>query len=824
MPRARSISRSLGLLVALLVLLAIFLGIGLGTAIAGSRNIRGLDIYATDRPALPTQILDRKGRLITQFFSDEKREIIRFEELPPHLIDALLTREDRHFFEHPGFRIPDILRAAWTTIRGRFGGGASTITQQLAGTLFADRSEITLRRKLVELWYAIQLERWLTKDEILERYLNLVYFGEGTYGIEAASQFYTGHSARDISVAEAAMLVVQLNRPGGNSPFINPNKAKELQTVILSQMVELGHISRAEAENSLTRYWETFDFTRSNRSSAFYNRTDLAPHFSEFVRLQLEELMLGSLDVYKGGLVVHTTLDLDHQATAEAVMEKHLNRVNDLRNKERAERISTAKDGYLPALDLLSLTFNIDGLRLGNIEDRRKGREQLVHELSPALNLLSLIWDDNKLRTFSRNSLTEQESNQRRTEVQGALVSISPSNGHILSMIGGRDMKRGNQFNRAVQSKVQPGSAFKPLYYSAAVSSGAVTPATVLLDSPVVFRNDDGTAYIPMNYLGEWEGRVLARTALKLSMNVPSLRVLDLIGFDAAINRASQLLGITDPAQIEETFPRKYPLGLGIITVTPLQMARAYATFPNQGRAVEPVAIQYVEDRDGRVILEVEKDLRNRQRAAGNNMRIMEPAAAYLMVDLLRSTVKSGTLAASAWRAGGLDFPIAGKTGTTQNWSDAWTVGFSPDTVTAVWFGFDERGESLGRSLSGGRAAGTTWADYMKQIHADIPPKEFIKPTSGLIEVAVNARSGLLPTGEPGERILQELFIAGTEPKVRDTLRGAEAAIRKQVSANLRRSLTTINIDRPLPFASLDRSGLGSKQIPYNGKGNPLLD
>ena len=821
MPRARIRPRTAALLVAALLLLTAGVGTGLGLAFAGTHNIRGLHIYGAGRPALPTRILDREGRLITQFFSVEKREIIRFEELPSHLIDALLTREDRHFYRHPGFRVPDMLRATWTTLRGRFGGGASTITQQLAGTLFADRSEITLRRKLVELWHAIQLERWLTKDEILERYLNLVYFGEGTYGIEAAAQFYTGHSARYITVAEAAMLVVQLNRPGGNSPFTYPNRARELQTVILSQMVELGHVTAEEASRSLDRYWENFDFTRSNVSSAFYDRRDEAPHFSEYVRLRLEDLLLGSRDVYRDGLTVHTTLDLDHQSVAHTVMEQHLNRVNDLRNAQRAARVAVSEDDYLPLVDLLSLAFDIDRLRVGNHADRVAGRKRFQDELSPTLDLLSMIWDTRELKALARSAREAQTLRQRRVEVQGALVSIAPSSGHILSMVGGRDLGRGNQFNRAVQSTVQPGSAFKPLYYSAAISSGAITPATMLMDAPVVFRNDDGTPYIPLNYLGEWQGRVLARSALKHSMNVPSLRVLDLIGFDAAIDRASRLLGIADPAEIEEIFPRRYPLGLGVTTVTPLQMARAYATFANQGREVEPVAIRYVEDRDGRVVLEVEKDLRDRQRAAGERMKIMDPAAAYLMVDLLRSTVTEGTLRAAAGRVGGLDFPIAGKTGTTQNWSDAWTVGFTPQVVTAVWMGFDEPGESLGRSLSGGRAAGTTWADYMKRIHAGSPVQDFERPTSGLIQVAVNARSGLLPSGD--EPIIHEWFLSGTEPKTRDTLTSARAAIREATAIHLRKALATIYVDPPLFQAPLDEPSVGAGQS-APADGNPLLD
>ena len=826
MPRARIRPRTAALLIATLLLLSAGVGTGLGLAFAGTRNFRGSDIYGTDRPALPTQILDRNDRLITQFFSVEKREIIRFEELPRHLIDALLTREDRHFYRHRGFRVPDILRATWTTVRGGFGGGASTITQQLAGSLFADRSEITLRRKLVELWYAIQLERWLTKDEILERYLNLVYFGEGTYGIEAAAQFYTGHSARDITVAEASMLVVQLNRPGGNSPFTYPNRARELQTNNLQQMVELGYVTQEEADRSLVRYWDAFDFTRSNVSSAFYERVDRARHFSEHVRLRLEELLLGKVDLYRDGLVVHTTLDLDHQAIANEVMEQHLDRVNDLRNTQRSTRVAVAEDEFLPVVDLLSLAFDVGRLRVGNQADRMAGRARFGDELSPALDLLSLTWDTGQLKALTRRIREEQTVRQRRVEVQGALVSIEPSSGHILSMVGGRDLARGNQFNRAVQSKVQPGSAFKPLYYSAAISSGAVTPATMLMDAPVVFYNPDGTPYVPQNYLGEWQGRVLTRTALKHSMNIPSLRVLSLVGFDAAIDRASRLLGIADPLEIEQAFARTYPLGLGVVTVTPLQMARAYATFANQGREVEPIAIRFVTDRDGNDVLGVEKELRDRQRAAGERLKIMDPAAAYLMVDLLTSTVRSGTLTASAGRVGGLDFPIAGKTGTTQNWSDAWTVGFTPDVVTAVWMGFDEPGESLGRSLSGGRAAGTTWADYMKRIHSGSPVRDFVMPATGLIRVAVDARSGLLPSGD--EPIIHELFLTGTEPKTRDTLSGAVAARGDVVANNLRRALATIDVDPPPFQAPLDEPSVGTGQSrppdPQSPDGNPLLD
>jgi len=311
-----------------------------------------------------------------------------------------------------------------------------------------------------------------------------------------------------------------------------------------------------------------------------------------------------------------------------------------------------------------------------------------------------------------------------------------------------------------------PGSAFKPLYYSAAISSRKFTPATLIFDAPVVFWNEDGTSYTPLNFMGTWQGPVRLRYALAHSMNVPSIQVLDGVGFDAAIERASTLLGITDPQEVASNFPRRYPLGLGIVSVSPIQMARAFATFPNQGREVNPIAISYVEDRNGRIILEPEKELRARQKKKGEEAQLVEPAVAYMMVNLLQSVVEFGTLRWRRINVGGFDgMPMAGKTGTVQNWSDAWTVGFSPYMTSAIWFGFDERGNSLGINQTGATAAGPIWAEYMKKIHASLQQKEFDKPESGITEVKVCRISGLLPTEDCDEGTISEVFLTGTEPK-----------------------------------------------------------
>ena len=802
---------------------------------AGTRNIRSLDVYDRDKPALPTQILDRHGRIITQFFRDQKRDIIRYEELPPHLIQALLTREDRHFFEHRGFRIPDTIRAAWNMVSGRFWSGGSTITQQLAGSIYADRSEITIRRKLVELWWAIQLERWLTKNEILERYLNLVYFGEGTYGVEAASQFYFKHSARDITLAEAAMLVIQLNRPGGNSPINHPNRARILQREILNQMVGRGLATAEEADLSFKQYWDNYDFTRSNRSTAFLEREDAAPYFSEYVRGRLDELMLGSMDVYQDGLIVRTTLDLDYQLAAQQTLSRHLERVNEMRSNSAQRRRAVADTTFLPIVDLLSLTFDMGEVRVAGIRERNKGTDRFVRELAPALDVLGMMLDDRDLRALATAAYGLGEKDARRTQVEGALITLDARTGHILAMVGGSEFATGNQFNRATQAKLQPGSAFKPLYYSAAISSGRFTPATMITDAPAVFVNDDGSPYIPLNYKGEWTGRVLLRTALARSMNVPSLKVLEAIGFDAAIERASRMLGIETPAEIEATFPRKYPLGLGVIAVSPLQMARAYATFANNGQSVAPLAIQYVMDRNGRMVLEVEKEVRARQGANQQARQIMTPQVAYVMTDLLRSTVQWGTLRWASGTVGGFRTDTAGKTGTTQNWSDAWTVGFTPRQATALWMGFDERGETLGLNLTGATATGPAWAEYMKAVEPG-QPLRFVRPATGLIEVTVNARSGLLPAGAQGESIIQEIFLSGTDPKERDGLLAYETDRRGEIVDNLRLAMRRVDTGPPLglvpaPLAPGDAApplvpggaGTAAGRTPPRGE-NPLLD
>jgi penicillin-binding protein 1A len=778
-----------GILIVAGFVLSILIGIGMGTALAATRRIQSMDQFEEHKPALPTQILDRKERLITQFFSEEKREIVSIDEIPKSIIHAILTREDKFFYQHHGFRFWYIIGAAFDILTGRSFRGGSTLTQQLAGHLYADRTDISLKRKVVELWWAIQLERALTKNEILERYLNLMYFGHNTYGVEAASQFYFKHSVRQITLAESAMLVIQLANPGRYSPINNPNRAQKMQREILDQMVASGQAAREEADRSFQEYWDSYDFTRSNITSAWFEREDKAPYFSEYVRQQMEDQLLGAMDLYKEGLVVHTTLDLDYQAVADRIMERDIPRINHLHQSQSERRVEYSDQEFLPIVDLLSLAFNIEDIRFVGSKQKARARALYLEQLNPVLDVSSMLFGLEPLKHASLTGYAELARRSRKTQVEGALVAIDSRTGHILAMIGGRKFESTNQFNRATQAQVQPGSAFKPLYYSAAFSSRKFTPATLLMDSPVVFWNDDGTPYVPLNYKGEWKGRVLLRYALAHSMNIPSLKVLDGIGFDAAITRASRMLGVDDPAEIDRIFPRKYPLGLGVITVSPLEMARAFAAFPNRGREVEPIAIRYVEDRNGRLVFEPEKELRSRQLRRGDALQIMSPQEAYLMVNVLQTAVESGTLQGAREVVGGFGGrPIAGKTGTTQNWSDAWTIGFTPQVTAAVWFGFDELGYSLGVNLSGANSAGMSWAEFMRDVHRDLPVEEFQRPATGMIEVNVCSESGLLPTRYCPTSI-REIFLAGTEPHSFCDYHEYKAAQKELIKENIKSSI-----------------------------------
>lgn len=803
---------------AIALLIGALLGIGLGSTLNILRN----ENFSEFTVALPSKLYDIKGRLITEFYAEEKRDPVPLKDLPPALIGAFLTREDQSFYSHHGFTLKGLARAFIGKIIGKNLGGGSTITQQLAGTLYADRRDISLRRKIVELWWALQLERRYTKNEILEMYLNRMVMGPGVYGVEAASQYFFGHSARECTPAEAAILAIQLSSPSKYNPFKNPANAQARSRDVLDQMVSRRIISKSEAQTSYNAFWDNFDYTRVV-ASAYFMRQDKAPWFSEYVRRQLEDMLYGSLDLYSDGLSIYTTLDLDAQEAADAYMKRGIEQANASFRRASQQRFSQADNSYTPIVEMLGLVFDLKPLFVSTSKNEFQTYETYRTKLNPVVDAMSLMFGLSDLKALSNASTASSKKELEKTIVEGSLVTIDNQTGYITALIGGSDYNMSNQLIRATQAKLMPGSTFKPLYYSAAIDSGKLTEGTLIYDAPTIFYNEDGTPYIPLNFTGEWKGKVLAWQALAKSMNVPSVKVLDMIGFDAAIQRAAALLGITDPKEIQNTFPRLYPLALGVIGVTPLQMAKAFSTFATGGISPTPIAIRYVEDRNGTVILEPEKDAREAQKRQGSKAQVISPQNAAVMTDMLQRVVASGTLA-GATGSGSIfkqtddtgktyTIPFAGKTGTTQNWADAWTIGFSPYYTTAIWFGFDRPGNSLGVEQTGATVAAPIWAGYMRDIHKGLPYKAFPRPQSGLASVNVCAVSGLLPTDYCNEGTVNLLYLEGTQPTAfcdihKDSSQGALDLLSKISSTN---ALPTpidkpTQNENPLTIPNLDSS------------------
>lgn len=768
---------------------AIVFGSLLGLGLSETVNIKNTEYITSFDTALPTKLLDINGELITEFASDEKREIISLNRLPQHMIDALLTREDRIFYKHHGFSFKAVMRAVVGKLTGRSLGGGSTLTQQIAGTLYCDRSDMSILRKIKELWWAIQMERHLSKNEILELYLNKIYFGGGTYGVNAASKYYFGHSAEEITPAEAAILVIQLSNPAFYNPFDHPNRAMDRQKDVLNFMVKAGYISKENADDSFEDFWSNFDYTRTS-TSAYMMRDDKAPWFSEYVRRELGNMIYGSQSIYTSGFTVNTTLNLKHQQHAQRIMEKYIRIANERYQAEHSSRSGMAFTTYIPMTELLSLVFNLPAIKVSEQRAEAIANAAYMSQINPILDVVTMMTGCNNLKVSIiniANSETKKES--EKTTIEGTMVSLENDTGYITALVGGSKFDQENQFIRAVQARVQPGSTFKPLYYTEAIDSRKFTPVTPISDTPVVFHTADGKPYIPLNFKGEWEGDVEVWYALCRSMNIPSLKVLDGIGFDAAINRAVSLLGISKEELPSRAFVPGYPLGLGVCSVRPIEMARAFSIIASGGKEITPMAIRTVEDRNGNIIMNPEREIREAQRAKGEAIQILSPQTAFVMSKLLENTVNGpGTLSTQSWKFDyktdkGQKYSIhaGGKTGTTQNWADAWTVGFTPYNTAAFWFGFDKPGQSLGLKITGATLAGFAWGDYMREIHRGMLSKDFNKPAEGVIEVTVCSVSGKIPTPECRKTTTQWV-LAGTQPTDICPVHGGKASSTSSVS------------------------------------------
>ncbi len=781
------------------VFFALVFGAVAGALAAMTINVINSENFTEFSAALPTKILDINGELITEYSSDEKREIISITQIPQHFLDALLTREDQVFYKHNGFSVKSILRAVVGKVAGLSLGGGSTLTQQIAGTLYCDRKDISITRKLVELWWAIQMERRYSKDEILELYLNQVYLGGGTYGVSTASKYYFGHGVEKITPAESAILVIQLSSPTYYNPFNYPNRARERQQYVLGEMVANGYITKEVADSSFDEYWLNFDYTRTN-TSALNLTENRAPWFSEYVRRELDSLYnYATNSVYTDGLTVNTTLNLQHQAAADEVMAKYIALANDSYQASSGKRRSDAINTYIPMTELFSLVFNIPELRNSELRRETEAMSQFRKEINPMLDIFSMVCgiENLKVGVVNKASTTSKDTS-RKDQIEGTMIELENSTGYITALVGGSTYDEDNQFIRATQATLQPGSTFKPLYYSAAIDSRKVTATTMIYDTPVIFYKEDGSPYIINNFKGEFLGHVQLWYALATSMNIPSVKILNEVGFDAAINRAAALLGIDESEYESRSLKPVYSLGLGVCVVQPIQMARAFAIFANQGKEVTPMAIRNVEDKNGNIILNPEREIREAQQAKGEDIQVITPQTAFIMTSLLQNTVSMGTLARGSGWGSKLRFydengkrfsmPAAGKTGTTQNWEDAWTVAFTPYYTSAWWFGFDQKGNTLGTSLTGATLAGVAWGDFVQMTHKNLPYKDFPEAPPGVVKAKVCSESGDLLTSDC-EDYVTRYFLEGTEP----TELCSYHALRKVAEA---RSVDLLNTER----------------------------
>ena len=618
------------------------------------------------------------------------------------------------------------------------------------------------------------MERRYSKNDILELYLNKIYLGGGTYGVNAASKYYFGHPASEITPAEAALLVIQLSNPAAYNPFEHPSIAQDRQRYVLNEMVSLGYLTKENADSSFDDYWATFDYTRTG-TSVYFMRKDKAPWFSEYVLRELNSLIYGKADIYTGGFTVNTTMNLKHQIAAQDIMARTLEYANDTYRRSSGSRSSDAVSTYIPMVEMLSLLFDIPKLKVAQERTELLSRSAFENEINPVLDIFSLICGIDSLKTEIINRTNaKQKQDSSKTTIEGAFISLENETGYITALVGGSKFDAENQFIRATQALIQPGSTFKPLYYSAAIDSKKFTATTQIDDSPVIFYNEDNIPYIPNNFKGEWLGTVQLWYALAKSMNIPSIKIFDGVGFDAAIERSASLLGIPKNELNARRFDRVYPLALGICSIKPIELARAFAIFANQGKAVTSFAIRSVEDRNGKIFENPEAKIRAEQKKLGSNIQIISPQTAYIMTDILINSVRMGTLAYGVQWGAKLQYtnsngeryqmPAAGKTGTTQNWTNAWAVGYTPYYTAALWFGFDKPGQSLGLELTGSTLAGPAWGDFMRIANEDMPYKEFTIPQTGLVKATVCSVSGKMLTAECGDHTVTKYYLEGTQP------------------------------------------------------------
>jgi len=738
-----------------------------------------------ERPLNAYSIVYSEEDEVAGKFLMDNRIPISYERIPKMLIQAFLAAEDAEFFEHKGVDYKGIARAMFRNlIAGRIVQGGSTITQQVTKTFFLTPKR-SLLRKLREVAYSFGLERNLTKEEILSLYLNNIYLGNGAYGVEAASESYFNKRSDSLQLPEMAMLAGLVKAPSRYSPLNNFKRAKERQAYVLSRMGELGFISPEQKEAALRASLKI-----QSRENAYFSK---APYFTEFIRQQVER-KYGKEMLYQEGLRIYTTLDLNLQRTAQKSVDAGLREL-DKRQGFRgplqtlpADEIKTLSKKKGP-LNPVSPDMVYEGVILSK-DLLKKHYTVWVEERKGILPFSEMTWAVHfkpmphfkpqnvkgpsdllgpgdvvhvRLKEPIKRDQPLQLTLEQEPLVQGALLCLDPKTGQVKAMVGGRDFSE-SQFNRALFSRRQPGSAFKPFIYAAALQKG-YTPSTILMDSPVEFEDHDGGNYwAPKNYDTHFLGPITFRNALAHSRNVVTVKILEGIGVGYALKFAKKM-GIESPIK------RDLSIALGTSGVSMLELTAGFGVFANGGERVNPIFIKKIVTMKGEVLeentpyieMEEQEDDEGRVESPTSHPkeRVISPQHAFIMTSLLQGVVQHGT----GQRAKVIGRPIAGKTGTSSDYADAWFIGFTPSLLTSVWVGFDDRA-SLGKNETGAGAALPIWISFMEKALQEIPTESF-KPPEGIVFVKVDLDTGL-PPREGSQTIILEAFMDGAVPEEKE--------------------------------------------------------
>ncbi len=644
------------------------------------KALPSLSQLANIQPRLVTRVFSADGIVLKDFYS-ERRILVPLKEIPPYMVDALLSTEDKRFYNHWGVDLIRVPKAFLVNLqRGEFAQGFSTLTQQLARNLFLTR-EKTVTRKLKEILTAIKIERTYSKDEILEMYLNQHYFGRGAYGIQAAAQTYFGKSPVDLKIEECALMVGLLQAPERYNPFRKPEAATKRRNLVLQSMVNYGKLSRQKAD-SLKQL--------PLGLGTGHDDVGLAPYFTEMIRQYLET-NYGESALYERGLSVYTTLNGTLQKVAEE-----------------------------------ALTSGVDSLQ--------KNMEQTHSPEDPAYTLM--VPETTKVE--GKLKIGQKRGYKR---LQAAFAALDNSNGNVLALIGGRDFVQ-TKFNRATQALRQPGSAFKPFVYTAAIETGT-KPTDILFDAPIVINVPGFGEWRPENVDNKFWGAMTLRRGLAWSRNLIAIKLMQKVGAEKTVEYAHKM-------GISSTLKPVPSLAIGTSEVGLLEMVSAYSVFPNMGVKVQPRYILRIEDKDGNVLERNETTSRR---------EVLNPQTAYIMVNMMTSVINGGT--AQAARRAGFDRPAAGKTGTTDEFSDNWFIGYTPQITAGAWVGFDDK-TSIGANQTGASNALPIWTSFMLAATQHYPYKDFDIPT-GILFREVDPETGELATDGCPETI-REVFTEKTVP------------------------------------------------------------